>query len=195
MLSSQQLSVGMKANKAYFRGAWIKWNAETGHEMRVAKNHTHPKSRLHLICYTNSKVGWLNSGGCRAHIWAVGDNDDCLEIISLDMRHTCGQDGSARATRKRNYKMDHIRDVSNVLTMYQPTQSRDGNARQFATMTKLATGVDLKQGQATRAIRGFCNDSIEAMIGQFMWIPSLMSTYAQDDASGTYILQDKKPCS
>ena len=61
-------------------------------------------------------------------------------------------------------------------------------------MTKLATGVDLKRGQATRAIRGFCNDSIEAMVRQFMWIPSLMSIYTQDDASGTYILEHK-PCS
>ena len=47
----------------------------------------------------------------------------------------------------------------------------------------------MKTGQAALAIRMKCHNSIEAQIGQYMWIPSLFQSYSDLDPDGTYILE------
>ena len=61
-------------------------------------------------------------------------------------------------------------------------------------MTKKATGVSIKKGQANLAVRSKCNDSIEAQIGQYMQIPSLFWAYSLSDPFGSYVYEDN-PCS
>jgi hypothetical protein len=90
--------------------------------------------------------------------------------------------------RKRgNYcTCDIAEDLSDVLDLYQPTDSKSGNAKQFMTMTKAATNI--KRGQASLAIcEKKSNGTIEAQIGQYFWIPSLFHAYIiKDDPTGTY---------
>jgi Transposase, Mutator family len=60
-------------------------------------------------------------------------------------------------------------------------------------MTKLATGVSLKTGQANLAVKTKSHDTIEAHLGQFFWIPSLINAYKESDPEGTYMLEED-PC-
>jgi hypothetical protein len=91
----------------------------------------------------------------------------------------------------RNYLTRDIWEVSNIIDVYQPTSSRTGNAKQFQAMTKSATGVDIKNGQASLAVSGKCSDTIEAQIGQYMWLPLLIKAYEDSDPAGTYVLESE----
>ena len=113
--------------------------------------------------------------GCMAYLKAVGNSRSEITIVSLDTNHTCGMEG---VRRKRNYLTRDISDVSNLLGIYEPTSTKEGNAKQFIQMTKKATGASIKKGQANLAVRSSSNDSIEAQIGQYMLIPSLSWEYS-----------------
>ena len=54
--------------------------------------------------------------------------------------------------------------MSDALVLYQPTSTRKGNTTQFIELAKVATGVDMKKGQAKRAVQEKCNDSTEAQL-------------------------------
>ena len=136
-------------------------NHDNGYQVHVSQNIEKPMARYLSICYTAPKTGWKTSTGCRAHVKAVGPNRDELTIVSLDTNHTCG---SLDIRRKRNYLTRDISDVSEVLGIYQPTASKEGNAKQLIEMTRKATGVTIKKGQATLAVRSKSNDSIEAKL-------------------------------
>jgi MULE transposase domain len=77
--------------------------------------------------------------------------------------------------------------VSNVLQVYRPAKA--GNAKQFAEMTKSATGIALKNGQANLAVKGSGQDTIEAHMGQYFWIPSLLQAYKESDDDGSFVLE------
>jgi hypothetical protein len=106
-----------------------------------------------------------------------------MEIISINLNHTCSKDGNKR---KQNYlTRDIISVMSNVLDVYYPADS--GNTKQFIQITKAATGLTLKTGQANNVVQSKINDTIlEAQIGQYLLIPSLLSAYQEADALGTY---------
>jgi hypothetical protein len=101
------------------------------------------------VCYTAPKIGWDNADGCRAHIKAVGESRDEMYITSVDLVHTCQACAENTIRHQRNYRTSNISNVSDVLVeLYQPTMS--GNAKQFMSMAKLATGIDMKQGGCKR---------------------------------------------
>ena len=60
-------------------------------------------------------------------------------------------------------------------------------------LLRRATGFTIKKGQATNAVRSRCNDSIEAQIGQYFWLPTLFAAYKESDPAETYLLQSH-PC-
>lgn len=185
MSSTFQLAVGARGTLRDLKAAWIKKNNDTGFHVKVSQSMLKPKSRYFSVCFSAPASKWKETEGCRAHVKAVGDSPDDMAITSVNTIHTCG----TLSGRKRNYLTRDIANVSNVLELYQPTASRSGNAAQFMTITQAATGISMKKGQACLAIREKCNDTIEAQIGQYFWLPSLFKCYEECDPAGTYILE------
>jgi hypothetical protein len=64
---------------------------------------------------------------------------------------------------------------------------------QFAKMTKLATGITLKKGQAHLAVKKCIGDTVEAAIGQYFWLQSVIDAYKQLDTQGSFELENV-PC-
>ena len=188
---SLQLVVGSKWKLAELKGKWLSHNNNGGFQVQVSQNVATPKARYFGVCYTAPKTGWKSSGEdvCKAHIKAIGPSRDEMTITSVNLTHICGTD---KASRKRNYCTRDVADVSDVLEMYQPTTG-GGNTKQFMTMAKTATGFSVKKGQAARAVKSRSQDSVQAHIGQFFWIPSLFHTYAEEDPTGTYCYESV-PC-
>jgi MULE transposase domain len=186
MTSTIQLSVGAKISKTNLKATWLKFNHDSGYDVKVVQNIETPKCRYFSVCYSAPKTGWKSAtDACRAHVKAVGDNEAEMSITSLNLSHTCGRDDDNK--RKRNYRTRDICSVSNVLQVYQPAKS--GNAKQFAKMTKTATGVSLKHGQANLAIKACIDDTIQAFIGQYFWLPSLLTAYKESDPDGSFVLE------
>jgi hypothetical protein len=105
-----------------------------------------------------------------------------LSISSLNFTHTCERNGENK--QKQNYQTKDICEVSNVLKVYQPAQ-----AGQFATMmAKKATNVSMKNGQSQLAVKAQTHDKIECHIGQYLWIPSLLSAYKESDPDGSFAM-------
>lgn len=179
---TMMLSPGAVGTLSEIRGAWLQHNNSSGFSVHVSMNHVKPKARFLSVCCSTPRVGWNKATGCRAHVRAVGNTRESMTITSVDLVHTCGNGPK----RKRNYLTRDISEVSPVLELYQPTTSKAGNAQQFASMAKTATGVSVKNGQASLAIRAKSNNTIEAQIGQYMFIPSLFRAYTEDDPAGTF---------
>ena len=187
MTSTSQLHLGAKFTKTNLKAAWLKYNHDSGHDVKVVQNIERPKSRYFSVCYSASTTGWKkDTTGCRAHVKAVGDVGQELSIISLNLEHTCSL-GDGNNKRKRNYLTQDICTVSDVLKVYEPAKA--GNAKQFANMTKTATGVSLKTGQAILAVKSCSHDTIEAHMGQYFWIPSLLTGYKDCDPDGSFVLE------
>ena len=73
-------------------------------------------------------------------------------------------------------------------------ESRKDDTKQLITLTKEATGMDVKTGQAALQTRAKCSDSTEAQLGQCMWIPSLFQVHQENDPEET-CLCETEPCS
>ena len=190
MSSTTQLAAGYSGKLSVLKSSWLKFNHDTGYQVQVSHNIEKPKARYFSICFTANKTGWKTSQeGCRAHLKAIGNNRDNMTITSIDMNHTCG---ASRERRKRNYRTKDIADVSECLGLYEPTRKKEGNAKQFIQITKKATGVTMKKGQAALAIRSKSNETIEAQIGQYMLIPSLLKAYESADPNGTFLCEDRE---
>ena len=177
MTSIHQLTAGYKGSLSSIKASWLKFNNNSGHAVQVSQNIAKPKARYLSVCYSSSKTGWDKADGCQAHLRAIGDSRNDMTVVSCDLVHTCDV---SKVHRKRNYRRKDISEVSNVLEYYRPTGNKEGNTKQFVQMTKTATGMTVKTGQANLAIRSKCNDSIEVQIGQYMWLPSLFCAYQED---------------
>jgi MULE transposase domain len=165
----------------------LKYIHDSGHDVQIVQNIERPKSRYFSLCYTAPKTGWKSATNtCRAHVKAVGDTSEEMSIVSINLCHTCEREATDNK-RKRNYRTQDICTVSNVLQVYQPAKA--GNAKQFAKMTKLATGVGLKYGQAHLAVKACTDDTIEAHIGQYFWLKSLLTAYKESDTDGSFVLE------
>ena len=191
MSSSVTLALSAKGSPSDLRGKWLKHNNNTGFEVHTSQNQKKPKARFFSVCFAAPCAGWKKASGCRAHIKAVGDSTEEMTIESLDLVHICGA-MVGRVRRKRNYLTKDISEVSTVLDLHEPTATKAGNTKQFIAMTKSAPGVTVKTGQAALAVRNKSNNSIEAQIGQHVWIPSLFRAYKQDDLVGTHICESKQ---
>jgi hypothetical protein len=185
MTSTQQLAVGAKLALGDIKASWMKYNHDCRFSVKIVQNIQLPQARYFSVCYSAPKTGRKTSVWCRAHVKVIGENRNEMKITSTDLNHTC-EEGSNR--RKRNYRTKDISSISNiVLTVYQPATG--GNAKQFATMTKAATGVNLKYGQGNLAVKSKSDDTIEAHMGQYYWIPSLFKAYQENDPAGTYYVE------
>lgn len=129
------------------------------------------------------------SSGCRVHVKAIGDNQECVTIESIDSTHTCGTDAPRR---KRDYSVRDLSEASDVLNLCSPTATKAGNTKQHISMTKAATGVTLETGQAAKAVRSKVHDSIEAQIGQCLLIPSSINAHKSLDPDGVHRLEHKQ---
>ena len=152
MSSSIQLAAGSVWKLTDLKAKWLKYNSDSGYEVHVSQNIVKPRARYFSVCYSAPRTGWKKmETGCRAHLKALGhegQETEYVEITSVDLTHTCGGEHK----RKRNYRTKDISNVSDVLELYQPTSSRSGNAKQFQAMTKAATGMNIKSGQANLAV-------------------------------------------
>ena len=182
MTSTNQLYIGAKISKTNLKACWLKYNHDSGYDVKIVQNIDQPKSRYFSVCYSAPKTGWKSATStCRAHVKAIGDTAEELSITSIDMSHSCVQDNK----RKRNYWTRDISSVSDILAVYQPAKS--GNAKQFAQITKTATGVSMKNGQANLAVKASSHDTIEVHMGQYFWIRSLLQAYKNSDPEGSFV--------
>lgn len=184
MSSSQQLCVGAKGTYSNISARWLKYNTDTGRSIHTAQNTQKPKARYFSVCYTSPTSVKVRKEfvGCNAHLKAVGSDRDNMEVLSVDYNHTC----SREVKRKRNYATKEIVELSDVLKLYEPATA--GNVRQYQKMAKTSTGVNIKIAQAHSAVKSKCHDSIEAQIGQYLLLPSLIERYTDEDSGGTYRL-------
>jgi hypothetical protein len=186
MTSTSQLSVGALLSKTNLKSAWLKFNHDSGYDVKVVQNTTSPKAQYFSVCYSAPTTGWKHSTtGCRAHVKAIGSTEQEMSITSINLTHSCGRDDGNK--RKRNYLTRDICTVSDVLKVYAP--AKGGNTKQFVKMTKTATGLDLKTGQANLAVKGSAHDTIQAHMGQYFWIPSLLQAYHESDPDGSFVLE------
>jgi SWIM zinc finger len=184
MTSTQLLALGSKLRLEDVKAHWLKFNNDAGTQFKVSQSTIKPKARYFSVCFTAPKVGWKHFTGCKAHVKAIGDSPDSMEIVSVDLTHSCGCDAPKR---KRNYLTRDIATISEVVDIWEPAKA--GNAKQFMNMTHKATGVQIKKGQANKAVRMKSYDTIEAHIGQYFWIPSLFEEYQRQDPNGTYVYE------
>ena len=75
------------------------------------------------------------------------------------------------------------------IKLCEPTTTRAGNTKQLQKIGKMSSGLDIKTGQAARAVHSKSNLSIEAQIGPYFWLPLLFLAYSAEDPAGTYILE------
>jgi hypothetical protein len=190
MSSTQMLAIGSKLQLDEVKAHWLKYNNDAGAQFQVSQSTIKPKARYYSVCYTAPKVGWKNKDdGCRAHVKAIGDSPESMEIISVNLTHTCSREDVPK--RRRNYLTRDIATVSEVVQIWEPAKA--GNAKQFISTTQKATGVKIKKGQANNAVRAKTYDTVEAHMGQYFWIPSLFEEYQRQDPGGTYIYETT-PC-
>jgi hypothetical protein len=187
MASTSLLSIGQMVCHESVKSQWLRFNIDHGHDVHTAQSMLKPKARFFSVCYTAPTVGWKNANGCRAHVKAVGDSPDEMYITSMDFTHTCNQEKQ----RKRNYFTRDISNMSDAIKVWELASS--GNAKQFSKIAKTATGVTLKKGQASRAVKEKSHDLVEVHIDQYFWLPSVFSAYAEADPEGTYVLEST-PC-
>jgi hypothetical protein len=186
MSTSLQLAVGMKLSHQDISSRWLRYNNNAGYYVHLSQNVATPKARFLSVCYTApTKLKDRKAfDGCKAHIKAVGTTRDKMQILSLDLNHTSNRESNKR---KRNYLTKEIAKTSEVLQVYEPAPA--GSAKQFQSMTKAATGINIKKGQANAAVKSKCHDSLEAQIGQYFLLPSLLDTYEKEDPEGTFIIE------
>jgi hypothetical protein len=82
-----------------------------------------------------------------------------------------------------------------VLEVWQPAKA--GKAmqfKQFSEMAKTATGMTIKNGQSSKAVREQSNNVTEVFIGQYFWLPSVFETYKKEDPRSTYVLEHTQQC-
>ena len=189
MTSTAQLKVGYVVPFDEARKFWIKHNQEVGRDFKTLQNTSRNGHRYLSVCYTAPEKGWKKCvTGCRAHIHVIGKTEDKCEITSMDLQHTCDQTTNKR---KRNYQVKDIALVSEAVNLYQPTSSRDGNARQLTDITKVSTGFTLGRSQAYRFVHERSADTIHAQIGQYMLLPDLYKELQLQDPDGTFLLESQ----
>jgi MULE transposase domain len=190
MTSTFQLALGTKLSRTELQSKWLKLNHDSGFDVKVVQNIDKPKARYFSVCYSAPKTGWKGATDkCRAHVKGIGDHGgELMEIVSINPTHTCSRTDSKR---KRNYRTKDICKVSDVLSVYEPAKA--GNAKQFASMTKAATGVSVKNGQANLAVKSKSDETLEAYMGQYFWLRSLFTAYKESDKEGTFELEEV-PC-
>ena len=192
MASSIQLTLGSSGSLSAIKSQWLKHNQSTGFQVQVSQNVEKPKARHFSVCHSAPKTGWKSAVGCRAHVKAVGTSREEMKITSCDLVHTCVAIGN-NVQRKRNYLTRDISEVSEVVDLCQPTTTKEGDTKQFISMTKAATGISVKNGQANLAVRSKSHNTIEAQMGQHFWLPSLFAACKEDDPVGTFKLESI-PC-
>ena len=120
-----------------------------------------------LLCSHQPKDGTRTHYGCRAHIHLIGKDSEEVRIESVQVQHSCLAEDSQR---KRNYKMSEIAILSEAVALYQPTTSREGNAKQLTEIARASTGFDIGRIQAYRSIHERAHDSVHAQIGQYVGV-------------------------
>ncbi|CAB9521315.1 hypothetical protein SEMRO_1184_G250140.1 [Seminavis robusta] len=185
---SMLLAVGYKGGLSAIKSQWLKCNNDSGYQVHVSQNIEKPKARYFSVCFTAPKTKWKTSDCCKAHVKAVGDNREDMTITSYNPVHTCSRTESS-IRRKRNYLSKDIVPLSDALSLYVPTGKREGNTKQYQTIASNATGISIKTGQASLAVRSMSSTTLEAQIGQYFWIQSLLQAYYESDPSGTFAMQ------
>ena len=186
MSSTHQLKLGY-CSPEVAKAQWLKHNQELDRSVKVLQNTSRNGLRYLSVCYSAPTVGWRKSHyGCRAHLNIVGKTLDECKIVSLDLRHSCDE---SDPRRKRQYKSGHISDLSEAVSLYQPTLRREGNAKQVTEIARASTGFTLGRTQAYRLVHERSNDTIHAQIGQYMLLPNLFQQLNTLDPEGTHTLE------
>ena len=184
-----KLKLGHKGPMAEAKAFWLRHNHILCRDIKTLQNTSKNDCRYLSVCYSAPSTGWKKAiSGCRAHIHVVGKTEDKCVIQSLDLQHTCDE---SIAKRKRNYKTKDIAILSEAVEMYQPTTTKDGNARQLKDIAKNSTGFTLGRSQAYRFVHQRSADTIHAQIGQYMLLTDLFKELKEQDAEGTFLLENK----
>ena len=187
MSSTSQLKAGHFGSANVLKAEWLKYNHLVNRSVKTLQNSSKQGCRYFSVCYSAPTKAWNKSHyGCRAHINLIGKDPEDVLVSSVNLQHSCAAEDSKR---KRNYRMSEISNLSDAVAMYQLTSNREGNAKQLSNITKAATGLDLGLSQAYRSIHERANDTIHAQIGQYMLLPDLFRSLAEQDPKGTQVLE------
>ena len=99
MASSNQLVLGFTGKLSTIKTLWMKHNKHTGYDTKVAQNIRSPKARHFSVCCSALTTGWKLASCCGAHVEAIGDTQEVMSIVSLELSHSC--DGAEK--RKRGH--------------------------------------------------------------------------------------------
>ena len=182
-----QLKTGYFGSAEAAKAEWLRHNQSVNRATRILQSNSKNGYRYFSVCYSAPTKGWHKTHyGCRAHMKLIGPSEDDVQIVSIDLQHKCQPED---AQRKRNYRMKDIANLSDAVAMYQPTATREGNAKQLAEITKASTGLDIGRTQAYRSIHERAHDTIHAQIGQYMLLPDLFKVLSEQDPGGTQALE------
>ena len=189
MASTHQLKAGLFTTADVAKAEWLRHNNSVDRCVKTVQNTSRNGYRFLSVCYTAPTKGWKKTVyGCRAHINLIGKNEDDVRIKSVQLKHTCLAED---CQRKRNYRMQDIAALSDAVSMYRPTATREGNAKQLSSITKASTGFDIKRAQAYRSVHERSHDTIQAQIGQYMLLPDLFRVIKEQDPHGSSILESQ----
>ena len=187
MASTSQLKTGLICSANAAKAEWLRQNHLVNRNVKTLQNSSKNGCRYLSVCYSAPTKGWHKTHyGCRAHIHLIGKDPEEVRIESVQVQHSCLAEDSQR---KRNYKMSEIAILSEAVALYQPTTSREGNAKQLTEITRASTGFDVGRTQAYRSIHERAHDSVHAQIGQYMLLPDLFRALEEQDPEGTQELE------
>jgi hypothetical protein len=90
---TMRLAVGEIGGLSDLKATWLKYNHDNGNAVQVCWNVKEAKgnkARYFSICVGAPKKQWsANSDCCKAHLRAVGTDQDNMEIVSMQLVHTC----------------------------------------------------------------------------------------------------------
>ena len=119
MSSTAQLKMGYFCPAIAAKAEWMRHNQAANRCVKTLQNSSKNGCRYLSVCYSAPTKGWTKAVyGCRAHINLIGSDPENVCIASVELQHTCKVEDSQR---KRNYKMDNICNLSEAVSMYQPT--------------------------------------------------------------------------
>jgi hypothetical protein len=86
--SNSQLYVGALISKTNLKASWLKFNHDTGYDVKAVQNTQRPKYRFFSVCYSAPTTGWKSdTTSCRAHVKAIGDEAEEMSITSVNLVH------------------------------------------------------------------------------------------------------------
>lgn len=176
------------------KSQWIRYNhCQTPQKNVIAMVSDAKKGLWKSICGCvrgiNTIKDWKENTICKAHIFLSKST-----VKSIDLNHSCTEE---HAGRKRNYNAKQLHLASNELLKTIPNtskRSRRSEAAQEYIEAAEKDGFVVGKTQAYKVVSRMTRQPIEAQIGEFFLLTSVLEAWKRADPDGSYVLE-KSPCS